>query len=88
MRSTRAKADLEEVVADLMASIGWIRDEIGIGSQKVDSRTEEHMAHIETFCAIAIRVLRKTNPSKIRSEARTVEIKARMDGTPVLRGAA
>ena len=84
MRSTRAKADLEEVVADLMASIGWIRDESGIGSQKVDSRTEEHMAHIETFCAIAIRVLRKTNPSKIRDAAMAEEISARLDGRGVI----
>ena len=86
VRSARAKADLEEVVADLMASIGWIRDEIGIGSEKVDPRTEEHMAHIETFCAIAIRVLRKTNPSKIRDAAMAEEISARLDGRGVIEG--
>ena len=86
MRSSRAKADLEEVVADLMASIGWIRDEIGIGSRVVDPRTEEHMAHIETFCAIALRVLRKTNPSKIRDAAMAEEISARLDGRGVIEG--
>jgi hypothetical protein len=80
----RARSDLEGVVADLMASIGWIRDEIGIGSRVVDPRTEEHMAHIETFCAIAIRVLRKTNPSKLRDAAMAEEIKARIDGREVL----
>lgn len=43
---------------------------------------------VKSFCDVAMRVMRKTNPSKVRSEARTVEIKARMDGVPVLRGAA
>ncbi len=84
MRSARARAELEGVVADLMVSIGWIRDEIGIGSKKVDPRTEEHMAHIETFCAIAIRVLRKTNPTKIRDAAMAEEIKARIEGREVI----
>ena len=43
---------------------------------------------VETFCAVALRVMAKINPSKVRDCARTVEIKARMDGTPVVRGAA
>ena len=43
---------------------------------------------VKSFCDVAMRVMRKTNPSKVRSEARTVEIKARIDGVPVLRGAA
>lgn len=42
------------------------------------------MAHIETFCAIAIRVLRKTNPSKIRDAAMAEEISARLDGRGVI----
>ena len=36
-----------------------------------------------SFCEVAIRVMRKTNPSKVRDCARTVEIKARLDGLPV-----
>lgn len=82
--SARARAELEGIVADLMTSIGWIRDEIGIGDRVVDPRTEEHMAHIETFCAIAIRVLRKTNPSKIRDAAMAEEIAARLHGREVI----
>lgn len=82
--SARARAELDGIVADLMTSIGWIRDEIGIGTQVVDPRTEEHMAHIETFCAIAIRVLRKTNPSKIRDAAMAEEIAARLQGREVI----
>jgi hypothetical protein len=42
------------------------------------------MAHIETFCAIAIRVLRKTNPSKIRDAAMAEEIAARLHGREVI----
>lgn len=84
--SARARAELEGIVADLMTSIGWIRDEIGIGDRVVDPRTEEHMAHIETFCAIAIRVLRKTNPSKIRDAAMAEEISARLQGREVIEG--
>ena len=82
--SARARAELEGVVADLMTSIGWIRDELGVGTEKIDPRTEEHMAHIETFCAISIRVLRKTNPSKIRDAAMAEEIAARVHGREVL----
>jgi hypothetical protein len=82
--SARARAELDQIVADLAASIGWIRDEIGIGTEKIDPRTEEHMAHIETFCAIAVRVLRKTNPSKIRDAAMAEEIAARINGREVI----
>ncbi len=82
--SARARAELDGIVADLMTSIGWIRDEIGIGDRVVDPRTEEHMAHIETFCAIAIRVLRKTIPSKIRDAAMAEEISARLQGREVI----
>jgi hypothetical protein len=82
--SARARAELDMITADLMTSIGWIRDEIGIGSRVVDPRTEEHMVHIETFCAIALRVLRKTNPSKIRDAAMAEEISARISGREVI----
>jgi len=39
-----------------------------------------HLAHIETFCAVALRVMARTNPSKIREAARLVEIQARIKG--------
>lgn len=82
---TRARTDLAETEADLAASLKVVRDAL----KPVDGSAEDTaMAGVETFCAIALRVMRKTNPSKVRSEARTVEIKARMDGVPVTRGAA
>lgn len=42
------------------------------------------MASIETFVAIALRVMAKTNASKLRDVMRTVEIVARMDGKEVI----
>ena len=39
---------------------------------------------LASFVDVALRVMRKTNPSKVRDCARTVEIKARMDGLPVI----
>jgi len=37
---------------------------------------EDAWAGIETFCAIALRVMAKTNPSKLKSEMVTVGIAA------------
>jgi beta-phosphoglucomutase-like phosphatase (HAD superfamily) len=45
---------------------------------------EDAWAGIETFCAIALRVMAKTNASKLRSEMMTVEIAARMAGVEIL----
>jgi hypothetical protein len=45
------------------------------------------LCSVVTFCAVAMAVMKRTNPSKIRSEAMTVEIRARLDGVPVIRGA-
>lgn len=49
----------------------------------VDDSPEDYaLCIIETFIDLSLRVMNKTNPSKIRSEARTVEIKARLAGKP------
>lgn len=82
---SRARTDLADVEADLAASLKVVRDALN----PVDGSAEDTaLSGVETFCAIELRVMRKTNPSKVRSEARTVEIKARIDGIPVTRGAA
>lgn len=36
-----------------------------------------------THCDLGLAVMKKTNPSKVRSEIRTLELKARLDGIPV-----
>lgn len=81
----RARSDIDDIDADLTDALRTLREKLYLPD---GSEQELALCSIETFCAIALRVMRKTNPSKLRSEARTVEIQARMDGIPVLRGAA
>ena len=79
------RAEMDEIDRDLGLALRLIRDQLYIPD---GSAQDTALCEIETFCAIAIRVMRKTNPSKLRSETRTVELQARLDGIPVLRGAA
>lgn len=72
----RARTDVTEIRDDIVAAINVIRPQLDLTQEEVNSA----WAEIETFCAICIGVLAKTNPSKIRSESMTVEIRARMDG--------
>lgn len=83
---TRAhRSDVAELDADITAELKVLRDAL----EPVDgSAIDTALCSVETFVAVALRVFAKTNPSKLRSETRTVEIKARMDGIPVVRGAA
>ncbi len=76
---------VDEIDADLTLALQTIREAL----QPVDGTPEDNaICAVETFAAVALRVFRKTNPSKLRSEARTVEIGARLTGIQVLRGAA
>ena len=75
------KADVSAIERDLDTALKAIRAAL---KPEDGSETETRMCEVETFCAIAIRVFRKTNASKIRDEARTVEIYARMHGIPVV----
>lgn len=81
-REIREIPEATMVEADLVAALRALRDEIG--PIEDDTPLDHALAHIETFCAVALRVMRKTNPSKVRDCARTVEIQARMDGREVL----
>ena len=82
---TRARTEMDQTAAELAGHLAKIREAMN----PADDTPEDYaLCAVETFCAIALRVMAKTNPSKVRSEARTVEIKARMDGAPVIREAA
>jgi hypothetical protein len=82
---TRARSEVDEIDADLTLALQTIREAL----KPVDGTPEDNaLCAVETFAAVALRVFRKTNPGKLRSEARTVEISARMNNVPVLRGAA
>jgi hypothetical protein len=76
----RARTVTAEIEADLVKHAGIVRQALDLTDPQVDAA----WAHLETFCAVAMRVLRATNPSKVRDAAMTEEIKARMDGWEVL----
>lgn len=79
------RSDVAEIDADITEAITVLREAL----QPMEGSAEDTaLCSVETFIVIALRVFAKTNPSKLRSETRTVEIKARIDGIPVVRGAA
>lgn len=78
----RARTDTKEMGADLVVAIGTVRELLELlvehGTLEKDGRYMSAFAEVETFCAIALRIIGKTNPSKVRSEAMTVEIQSLM----------
>jgi len=77
---TRSKTDIGTIQGELLRSFAVIRSQVNL----LDPEVESAMAEIETFCAIAVRVMAKTNPSKIRDVAMTLEIQARIHGKKVI----
>lgn len=63
------------MAADLIRDLECVRPAV-TGFE--NPQMQEAWAGIETFCALALRVFQKTNPSKIRSEAITLEIASLM----------
>lgn len=84
MKQHRAWSDVAEIERDLVQMLGTLRD--ALGPLEDGSEVDTALCSVETFCAVAIKVMQRTNPSKVRDCARTIEIKARMDGIPVVRG--
>lgn len=78
---TRASEHVAVMEAELIRAFKVIRSSLNAPD---DTPEDVALATLETFTILALRVMKKTNPSKIVSEFRTVEIKARMDGVPVL----
>lgn len=82
---TRARSNVDEIDADLTAALKVLRDAL----QPVDgSDVDTALCEVETFAVVALKVMRRTNPSQLRDCARIVEIGARLSGIPVVRGAA
>lgn len=80
---TRAFTDMTEVDADVTAAFKTLRERLYFP----DGSEQDHaLCALETFAAIALKVMAKTNPSKVRDCARTIEIKARLDGIPIVKG--
>jgi hypothetical protein len=63
---------------DLINQLYTLRDAL----PALSPEQREALAAVETFCAIALRIIAKTNPSKVRSEAMTTEISYLMSLTP------
>ncbi|WP_119154184.1 hypothetical protein [Caldimonas tepidiphila] len=80
MKPARARTDLASTEADVAADLKAIRAALAPADKSPEDLA---LCRLETFAAVAVRVMQKTNPSKIRDCARTVEIKARIDGVPV-----
>ncbi len=76
------KTDIRSIDADITASLAVIRGalwRLKMCAPLVDwPPIDDAMVTVETFAAVALRVFAKTNPSKVRSEARNVEIQARL----------
>lgn len=74
-------ADVSAIETDLAEALRTVRD--GLAAE--EGTAEEHaLVAVETFAAIALHVLKRCPPQLIRHAAQVIEIRARMDGIPVL----
>ncbi len=70
---TRARTDIDAIRRDVTADFIFFR-------QHCTAIDESRWANLETFAAVALRVMSKTNPSKIRDAAIVEEISAWNEG--------
>ena len=78
---TRAYTDMDATADAMRKALHVIMATL----DPVDSTPEDDAIYsLASFVDVSVRVMRKTNPSKIRDCARTVEIKARLDGLQVI----
>ena len=73
----QSRTNISEIAADIVSAVDRLRP--------IAAQTDERAwAEIETFIAIALKVFSKTNPSKLRDAARTIEIQARLKNVECL----
>lgn len=78
-----ARTDVTEIREDLLRDLTSVQQYLAAqGVLEDGSPLQDAWAGVETFCAIAIAVMAKTNPSKIRREAVAVEIRYRFPHPP------
>jgi GGDEF domain-containing protein len=76
-----AKTDVDEIREKIMKDIGLLKHYLVMRHALDDfDDINDAWSGIETFVNIALRVFAKTNPSKIRSEALTAAVHARLVG--------
>lgn len=68
---TAARINVLEMANDIVEALSTVRAALPPAEQTGDA-----MATLETFTAVALRIIAKTNPSKVRDVARAVEIQA------------
>jgi hypothetical protein len=74
-----AKADVDEIREKIMKDLGLLKQHLVMRHVLDDfDDINDAWSGIETFVNIALRVFAKTNPSKIRSEALTAAVHARL----------
>lgn len=78
----RARTDMTEQQANVRAALKLILAEL---DPEEGSDLDTAFYTVLTHCDLAFAVMKKVNPSKIKSEIRTLELKARLDGIPVYR---
>lgn len=78
----RARTDMTEQEANVKAALALI---LAALDPEEGSDLDTAFYTVLTHCDLAFAIMRKTNPSKVRSEIRTLELKARLDGLPVYR---
>jgi len=83
----RPSNSLGNVPAEMAAAISTLRSLQCQNAEDAEA-LDYAVTTIETFVAVAIRVMRKSKPSKVRSAAMDVEIKSRLDGVEMVDGAA
>jgi hypothetical protein len=68
----RARTNITDIAADIVRDLGVLRQALAPQMHEV----EDAWATVETFIAISLRLMAKTNPSKVKSVAMTVEIQS------------
>jgi hypothetical protein len=74
---TRAFTNTEELAQQVRGDLDVLWAHLTLNED-----SEYAYAALEGFAAVALRVISKTNPSKVRDAARTEWIKGLMDGKP------
>lgn len=77
MRAKTITTDLEHIVAH---ELRVLREAVPAGTEG-----EKALAFLECFAAVSLRLMAKTNPSKVVDVAMTSEIRWRLDGREEIR---
>lgn len=73
----RARTNIKDISSDIVKELGVLREALAPQMHEV----EDAWATVETFIAVSLRLMAKTNPSKIKSVAMTVEIQSLIENS-------